>query len=91
MRLDLKEYNIDVSIIRPGYIKSPMTDKNTFFMPFLQSSDVGVKKIFKSIERKQKVFSFPWPLAKVVQTLYFWPCWLYDSCLRSLNKRVQQN
>ena len=91
MRLDLKSYNIDVSIIRPGYIKSPMTDKNKFFMPFLQSSDVGVKKIFKSIEKKKKVFSFPWPLAKVVQSLYFWPCWLYDSCLRIVNKRVQQH
>tara|TARA_A100001015_G_scaffold309520_1_gene409138 strand:+ start:281 stop:1051 length:771 start_codon:yes stop_codon:yes gene_type:complete len=87
MRLDLKKFNIKVSIIRPGYIQSPMTDRNEFYMPFLQANDVGVKKIFKGIEKEMKIFAFPWPLAKIVQTLYFWPCWLYDLCLAGVKKK----
>ncbi|RAP23443.1 3-ketoacyl-ACP reductase [Candidatus Marinamargulisbacteria bacterium SCGC AG-343-K17] len=87
MRLDLKKFKIGVSIIRPGYIKSPITDRNDFYMPFLQETDVGCKKIFNAIERKQKIFSFPWPLAIIVKTLYFWPCWLYDLCFAGVRNK----
>ena len=87
MRLDLKKFHIGVSIIRPGYIKSPITDRNEFFMPFLQDTDVGCKKIFNAIERKQSIVAFPWPLAIVVRSLYFWPCWLFDLCFSGLKNK----
>ena len=87
MRLDLKKFNIGVSIIRPGFIKSPITDRNEFYMPFLQDVRVGSKKIFKAIQRKQKIYAFPWPLAQLVKSLYFWPCWLYDLCFAGVQKQ----
>mgnify|MGYP001288564234 CR=1 FL=1 len=87
MRLDLKKFKINVSIIRPGYIKSPMTDRNDFYMPLLQANDIGIQKIFKGIEKKKKILSFPWPLAILVRSLYFWPCWIYDLCLAGISKK----
>ena len=87
MRLDLKKFRIGVSIIRPGYIKSPITDRNEFYMPFLQDNDAGCKKIFNAIQRKQKIFAFPWPLAIIVRSLYFWPCWLFDLCFSGIKNK----
>ena len=87
MRLDLKKHSINVSIIRPGYIKSPITNRNEFYMPFLQNTDVGCKKIFRAIQKKRKIFAFPWPLAQIVQTFYFLPCWLYDLCLAGVRNK----
>lgn len=81
MRLDLKKYNIKVSVIRPGYIQTPLTDRNEFYMPFLQSTSAGTKKIFNAIQRQQKIYAFPNILANLVRTLYFWPCWLFDLCM----------
>ena len=87
MRLDLKKFHIHVSIIRPGYIKSPITDRNEFYMPFLQDTDVGCRKIVNAIQRKQKIVAFPWPLAIIVRSLYFWPCWLYDLCFSGIKNK----
>jgi short-subunit dehydrogenase len=84
MRLDLKRFCISVSIIRPGFIQSAITDRNNFYMPFLQETRVGCQKIFKALERHQKIIAFPWPLAQLVRTLYFWPCWLYDRCFAGI-------
>ena len=89
MRLDLKQYHIDVSIIRPGFIQSAITDRNTFPMPFLLSIDSGCDKMFNALLKKKKIMAFPWPLAIIVKTLYFWPCWLYDYCLAGIRNKKQ--
>ena len=60
MRLDLKKYNIKVSIIRPGYIQTPLTDRNEFYMPFLQSTSAGTKKSLMPFNANKK--SMPSPI-----------------------------
>jgi NADP-dependent 3-hydroxy acid dehydrogenase YdfG len=91
MRLDLKPHNIAVSIIRPGFIKTAITNRNDYPMPFLQSLDKGCDTIFKALSKKKAIFSFPWPLAIVVRTLYFWPCWLYDLCLSGVKNKKRRS
>lgn len=92
MRLDLKQHRIDVSIIRPGFIQSAITNRNTFPMPFFLSIDSGCDKMFNALLKKKKIMAFPWPLAIIVKTLYFWPCWLYDYCLAGIrNKKMPSN
>jgi len=90
MRLDLKKYGVTVSIIRPGYIKTALTDRNNYYMPFLQPLATAIVKIVNAIEQKKAIYSFPWPLAFVVKSFYFWPRFLYDWCFagRRNDKRV---
>ena len=54
-----------MSIIRPGFIKSAITDRNEFYMPQFQSLEKGSLKIYKAIQKKKKkpIFSFPKPLS----------------------------
>ena len=74
----LYKHNISVTAICPGFIKSEMTDKNDFFMPFLMDTDVAVKKIIRAVEKKKKVFIFPWQMRYIgVPIMKYAPDWLF--------------
>ncbi len=57
--IDLHPHNIDVSLVLPGFIKTPLTDKNDFEMPFLMTSDEAAKRIIKGIKQKSRHIAFP--------------------------------
>ncbi|WP_230961342.1 SDR family NAD(P)-dependent oxidoreductase [Psychrosphaera haliotis] len=57
--IDLKPHNIDVSLVLPGFIKTPLTDKNDFEMPFLLTSDEAAKRIDSGIQRRHRHIAFP--------------------------------
>jgi len=59
MRLLLAPKNIKVINIQPGFIKTPLTDKNGFKMPFLMEIEDATDKIVKAIERNKKEYAFP--------------------------------
>lgn len=62
LRIEFRNYNIKVTIVKPGFVKTPMTDKNEFKMPFLMNVERAAKKILNGIEREKKIVQFPWPL-----------------------------
>ncbi len=55
----LREYNIDVMTILPGFIDSEMTRKNRFKMPFFLTTEQGVMRIAHAIESKKRFYPFP--------------------------------
>jgi short-subunit dehydrogenase len=57
---DLKKYGISVSCICPGFVKTPLTAKNKHNMPFLMNLDKGAQKIKSALERRQRLYIFPW-------------------------------
>ena len=59
LRIDLLKENIPVSIICPGFVKTPLTDKNKFPMPMLMSTEKAVSHILKGIQRYQEEIHFP--------------------------------
>ena len=46
---DFGRYNVRVSLISPGFIKTPMTDKNQFKMPFLKTPEFAAEKIYNGL------------------------------------------
>jgi short-subunit dehydrogenase len=62
LRIDLKAKNIDVTDIMPGFIDTPLTQKNDFSMPFLLSPEEASHRIIKAIERRKFTSIFPKPL-----------------------------
>ncbi|SUC49242.1 Serine 3-dehydrogenase [Plesiomonas shigelloides] len=59
LRLDLCPHGIDVLLVKPGFIKTPLTDKNTFPMPGIISVEAASAHIIQGIEKNRAVISFP--------------------------------
>lgn len=78
LRLDLQPRGIEVTIIHPGFIKTPLTAGRHAQMPFLMELDVAVEKILRAIEKKKKSYAFPWQLASVVRAGMIMPTSVYD-------------
>lgn len=60
LRIQLKPRGIHVTTICPGFIRTPMTSVNKFPMPFLMDADRAAHKIARALERRKKVYNFPW-------------------------------
>lgn len=78
IRLDVSAKGIDVTIIQPGFIRTPLTEGRTANMPFLMELDAAVPLFLTAIENKKKFAAFPWQLASVVRAGRYMPVWLYD-------------
>jgi len=83
LRLDLVPRGIDVTIIHPGFIKTPLTSGRDAQMPFLMELDDAVKKMVRAIEKRRKRYSFPWQLATIVRLGMIMPFWMYDQITRA--------
>lgn len=78
LRLDLQPRGIDITIIHPGFIKTPLTAGRQAKMPYLMELDDAVQKIVGVIERRKKSYAFPWQLATIVRAGMIMPNFMYD-------------
>jgi short-subunit dehydrogenase len=78
VRLDLRNTGVGVTIIHPGFIKTPLTAGRETKMPYLMELDDAVKKIVNAIEKEKKTYAFPWQLATIVRAGMIMPTAMYD-------------
>jgi short-subunit dehydrogenase len=77
LRIDLMGTGVDVSIIHPGFIKTPLTAGRKR-MPYLMELDDAVEKMIRAIEKRRRSYSFPWQLATIVRACMILPNPIYD-------------
>ncbi len=78
LRLDLHGSGVDVTIIHPGFIKTPLTADRQAKLPWLLELSDAVNKILKATEARKKSYAFPWQLATVVRAGMIMPNFMYD-------------
>ena len=78
LRIDLRGSGVDVTVITPGFVKTPMTALNRHPMPFLMDLDPAVELMVQAIYRRKKSLAFPWQLASVAWCARFLPRPAYD-------------
>ena len=58
-----KYKNLHFTTICPGFIETPLTDKNKFYMPFLMKADKAARLIRKRLSKAPALIAFPWIMA----------------------------
>ncbi|MBM3351226.1 MAG: SDR family oxidoreductase [Betaproteobacteria bacterium] len=78
LRVEMLHHNIAVTTIAPGYIRTPMTDINSYKMPFLMDADIAATKFLNAIERKRRFVIIPWQMSWVAKLMRLIPPVLWD-------------
>jgi short-subunit dehydrogenase len=74
--------NIFVTTIAPGYIRTPMTDINTYPMPFLMEADVFANKAIHAIGAQKRFTVIPWQMGIVARLIRLLPAGLWDFIMK---------
>jgi short-subunit dehydrogenase len=84
LRVDLRQTKIKVTCIYPGFVKSEMTAKNTFKMPFLLEADDAADRMARAIVAARSEFAFPWQLSGMMRAVRLLPNVVFDAASRKL-------
>jgi len=58
--MECKTHNIKVQVVNPGFVKTPLTDKNDFHMPMLMPVEDAAAALIKGLKSNQFEIVFPW-------------------------------
>jgi len=78
LRIDLRGTGVAVTVITPGFVKTPMTSQNRHKMPFLMDLDAAIEEMMRAIRKRKKSLAFPRPLAAAAWGARVLPRPVYD-------------
>ena len=79
LHFEMKRKNIRISLVSPGFIKTPMTDKNEFPMPMIKSPEFAADQIYNGLIKSNsfeihfpKLFTYIMKFLKILpNNIYF--------------------
>jgi len=78
LRVELRQYNIKVITIKPGFVRTPFIDKNEFYMPSIVDVDKAVQIIINGLKKEKKLIQFPYTTVLGSKIAKLMPDWLFD-------------
>jgi short-subunit dehydrogenase len=70
---ELERHGVKITIVNPGFVDTPLTEKNDFPMPFLVSSEEAADTIAKGLAKGKFEIIFPWKMALAIRFLHALP------------------
>ncbi len=90
LNFDMKRKNVRVSLISPGFIKTPMTDQNDFPMPMIKSPEFAAEQIYNGLVKKNSFeIHFPKSFTIVMKILRILPNWIYFKLVEKGMKKIK--
>jgi short-subunit dehydrogenase len=86
LRIQLRDRGIEVTTVCPGFVRTPMTDVNEFKMPFLLEAEEAARRIVRALERRRKVYNFPWQMSLLMKAARWAPDWVLARSMRKYNE-----
>ncbi len=86
LKLDLVDTGIVVSLINPGFVRTPLTDRNRFPMPFLLEPEDAARRIIRGLQRRRFEIAFPWRFILGLKLFRLLPYWLYFPLVRRITR-----
>jgi len=77
MHADLRKTDVQVQIVNPGFVKTRLTDKNDFSMPFIMEPGQAAREIFEHMNSDGFKKSFPTLFSWMFRLANFLPDWAY--------------
>lgn len=88
LSLDLAQHQIAVSVINPGFVKTPLTDKNTFVMPAIMSCEQAAQVIGNGLAKRQHDINFPFFFTLILKCLNALPfSWWRRFAVKNLTRK----
>lgn len=84
LRIELMPHGVQVTTVCPGFVKTPMTQKNKFKMPFLVEAPAAVRLILKGVAQSKSIIHFPLPLYLIILLIRCIPKPLFRRLLQNL-------
>jgi short-subunit dehydrogenase len=78
LRIELKEHGIKVITVKPGFVKTPMTERDLYPKPFLMTPEKAAAIIIKGIKKEKSMIQFPLPIVLGSKLLKAMPGFLYE-------------
>lgn len=87
IRVDLRGTGVRATTIYPGFVRTPLTAKNRFRMPFLMDLDEAVRRMAHGIERGAATIAYPFPMAAAARVLGTLPRAIYEPLAGSASRK----
>jgi short-subunit dehydrogenase len=87
LKPDLDRFGVKISVVIPGFVRTPLTDRNTFPMPFLMEVDDAARRIIAGLERGTFEIAFPRRLIVLMKLARILPYGLYFRLVKRTIKR----
>lgn len=91
LRRWLKPFNIQVTIICPGFVTSPMSKRHIGQKPFEISAEKAAIKIKKAIDHQKRFYAFPFLLAAGIYACKLMPVTLSDLFMKPFRATIKQD
>jgi short-subunit dehydrogenase len=78
LRVEMRPRGVRVVTICPGFIATPMTEKNPYPMPFIIGADDAARRIVRVIDSSRSFAVIPWQMAILGRLLKLLPIAVYD-------------
>ncbi len=82
LRHECKASGINITLVNPGFVKTPLTDKNEFPMPFIMSVEKATDAMYKGIQSGRFEVTFPKRFTWMLKFLRILPYPLYFAITR---------
>jgi NAD(P)-dependent dehydrogenase (short-subunit alcohol dehydrogenase family) len=90
LRVELQGSGIQVLTLCPGFIRTPMTAKNPYRMPFMLDAEVFAQRAVRAIAAGRSYAVIPWQMGLVAKGLRLLPNWLYDRAFRHAGRKPRR-
>lgn len=87
LRVDLRAHSVRVLTLCPGFVRTPLTARNPYPMPFLMAPEAFARRAARAILARKSYAVIPWPMAVVAKLLRVLPNWAFDRLMQGRQQK----